>query len=130
MTDTPRAQLVRAADLALLDLRVTRDGGAVRYLEGARYGLRTSIFASEIAPGSGPGTHSHPYAEVFVLHEGTGRYVVDDEEIEARTGDVVIVPAGAWHSFTNPGPTRLRLTAIHEAPAFTTTRRSGTSSEL
>ncbi len=122
MTDTPRGRLVRAADLVLLDLKVTRDGGAVRYLEGARYGLATSIFASEIQPGSGPGTHSHPYAEVFVLHQGTGRYRIGDEEIEAQAGDVVIVPAGAWHSFVNPSTSDLlRHTAIHEAPVHSST---------
>lgn len=122
MTDAPKGQLVRAADLELLDLKVTRDGGAVRYLEGARYGLATSIFASEITPGSGPRTHSHPYAEVFVLHEGTGRFVANDSEIDAEAGDVVIVPAGAWHSFTNSGTKLLRLTAIHEAPTFSRVR--------
>jgi mannose-6-phosphate isomerase-like protein (cupin superfamily) len=117
-TPTPQGQLVRAADLELLSLKSTRDGGAVRYLEGGRYGLATSIFASESVPGSGAGTHSHPYAEVFVLHEGTGRFAVDDAEIDAEAGDVVIVQAGAWHSFTNSGPALLRLTAIHEAPIF------------
>ena len=125
MTDPPKAQLVRAADLELLDLKVTRDGGAVRYLEGARYDLATSIFESEIMPGSGPMSHSHPYAEVFVLHEGTGQFVADDSEIEAHAGDVVIVPAGAWHSFTNPGQNLLRLTAIHEAPSFSRVRAPG-----
>lgn len=129
MTPSPKGKLVRAADLVLLDLKVTRDGGAVRYLEGGRYGLATSVFASDITPGSGPAMHSHPYAEVFVLHEGSGRYLVGDDEIEAQAGDVVIVPAGAWHSFTNPGPAILRHTAIHEAPAHTSTLRPG-SGEL
>lgn len=123
MTDLPRSLLVRKADLVLLDLKVTRDGGAVRYLEGGRYGLATSVFASEITPGSGPATHSHPYAEVFVLHAGTGRYRVENVEVEAQAGDVVIVPAGAWHSFSNPGPDMLRHTAIHEAPAHSSTMR-------
>src|ERR1700674_1136686 len=118
MTDVPQGQLVRAADLELLALKSTQDGGAVRYLEGRRYGIATSIFASEVIPGSGAGTHSHPYAEVFVLHEGTGRFAVDDAEIDAEAGDVVIVQAGAWHSFTNSGRSLLRLTAIHEAPVF------------
>ena len=116
MTDGEGARVVRAEDLELLDIKVTQDGGAVRYLEGARYGLATSIFSSTIVPGSGPPAHSHPYAEVFVLHEGSGRYVVDDVELEAEAGDVVIVPAGAWHSFTNSGGTVLRHTAVHEAP--------------
>ena len=39
--------------------------------------------------------------------------------LEARAGDIVIVPAEASHSFTNPGPGVLRHTAIHEAPVHT-----------
>jgi mannose-6-phosphate isomerase-like protein (cupin superfamily) len=124
MTGTPRGRLVRAAELELLPLKTTQDGGAVRYLEGGRYGLATSIFATEVVPGSGPRTHSHPYAEIFVLHEGTGRFAVDDSEIDAEAGDVVIVEAGAWHSFTNSGLATLRLTAIHEAPIFSRVRAS------
>lgn len=122
MTESQDGTLVRAADLVLLDLKVTRDGGAVRYLEGARYGLATSVYQSEIVPGSGPRTHSHPYIEYFVLDEGQGRYVVGDEEFDAQPGDVVIVPPGARHSFTNVGTGMLRLTAIHEAPAHQMTR--------
>lgn len=130
MTAEPKGQVVRASDLMTLDLNVTRDGGAVRYLEGAGCGLATSIFRSEITPGSGPGTHSHPYAEVFVLHEGMGRYVIDDEVMEAQAGDVVIVPAGAWHSFSNPGSTVLRQTAIHEAPTHSSTPHPDSAGDL
>ena len=73
----PSAHVVRHADLRLLDLKVTQDGGAVRYLEGGRHGLTTSIFESEIVPGSGPTPHRHPYAEVFILPVHTSVPVVE-----------------------------------------------------
>lgn len=37
-------------------------------------------------------------------------------KLEAQAGDIIIVPAEAWHSFTNPGPSLRRHTAIQEAP--------------
>jgi mannose-6-phosphate isomerase-like protein (cupin superfamily) len=116
MSDTTTARVIRRADLPLLDIKVTQDGGAVRYLEGLAHGLATSLFVAEIVAGSGPPAHRHPYSEVFVLHEGAGRYEVDGQTLDASAGDVVIVPAGAWHSFTNPGPVMLRHIAIHESP--------------
>ena len=43
-----RAMRVEMSELELLDRKVTQDGGSVRYLEGAAYGLMTSLFRSEI----------------------------------------------------------------------------------
>jgi mannose-6-phosphate isomerase-like protein (cupin superfamily) len=127
-TDRPtaggtRAKKVAHADLELLDIKVTRDGGAVRYLEGAQHGLELSIFESEIVPGSGPPAHSHPYVEVFVLQAGRGRFTVDDEVIDAEPGDIVIVPSGSWHSFLSTGEGALRQVAIHDGPRFEETLR-------
>lgn len=116
MTDAPRPTHLSTQDLELLDIKVTRDGGAVRYLEGAKYGLVTSIYRSECVPGSGPPAHTHPYAEFFVLNEGQGRFVIGETTLDAQAGDIVIVPPGVVHSFVNPGTRLLRQTAIHEAP--------------
>ena len=110
-------QHISNIDLELLGIKVTDDGGAVRYLEGGRYGLKTSAYHSQIVPGSGPPEHTHPYAEFFVLHQGGGRYFVGDQAFDAVAGDVVIVPAGTPHRFINTGDEMLRQTAVHEAPA-------------
>jgi len=124
MTHDSRATHVPSFELELLDIEVTRAGGAVRYLEGQRYGLSTSAYHSQVPSGFGPPPHRHPYAEVFVLHDGEGRYRIEDEIIEAVAGDVVIVPPNAWHSFINPGEGPLRQTAIHEAAVHSTERRT------
>jgi quercetin dioxygenase-like cupin family protein len=116
MNDRVKPTHLRPSDLELLDVKVTRDGGAVRYLEGQRHGLVTSVFASEIVAGSGPAAHTHTYAEIFILHEGQGRYTVEGQHFDAVAGDVVIVPPEQEHEFTNIGPGVLRHTAIHESP--------------
>jgi quercetin dioxygenase-like cupin family protein len=116
VTRVRRPAHVPGSELDLLDIKVTREGGAVRYLEGAKYGLSTSIYRSEVVPGSGPSPHTHPYTEFFVVNEGVGRFTAGGATFDARAGDVVIVPPGVVHSFINPGPDMLRQTAIHEAP--------------
>jgi mannose-6-phosphate isomerase-like protein (cupin superfamily) len=118
MTQDPtRPRRLSLEELELLDIKVTREGGSVRYLEGARYGLQTSIYRSETVAGGGPPPHAHPYTEFFVIEDGAARFQVGGEVIEAGRGDVVIVPADVTHSFVNPGSEPLRQTAIHEAPA-------------
>jgi quercetin dioxygenase-like cupin family protein len=79
-----------------------------------------SMFLVDSRPGEGPRLHRHPYAEVFVLHDGAASFVLDGEELTAEAGDVVIAPAGSAHRFTAVGDERLRLTAIHTAPAMET----------
>ncbi|HZD80196.1 MAG TPA: hypothetical protein VE646_09170 [Actinomycetota bacterium] len=54
------AKVVRASEMERLGIRVTQEGGGVRYLEGAKHGLSTSIYEGEVLPGSGPGAHAHP----------------------------------------------------------------------
>jgi quercetin dioxygenase-like cupin family protein len=111
-----RAQRVPHADLELLSGPVTDAGGELRQLSGSDYGLSTSIMLGQVVPGGGPRRHRHPHAEIFVLHEGQGRYEVEGSRIDAEAGDVVIVPPDAWHTFTNSGASMLRHTAIHQNP--------------
>jgi quercetin dioxygenase-like cupin family protein len=118
----PEPKQLSASDLELLDIKVTRDGGSVRYLEGAKHGLATSIYRSEVVPGSGPGPHTHPYTEYFVLNEGQGQFHVGTTVFDAEAGDIVIVPPGVVHAFVNTGAGMLRQTAIHEAPVHAMTR--------
>ncbi|MEV4619897.1 cupin domain-containing protein [Asanoa sp. NPDC049573] len=72
-----------------------------------------SFFIQASPPGHGPGPHTHPYAEVFVLHEGSGSFLAGDETIEASGGSVVVVPAGELHGFTASSDGPLRMTCIH-----------------
>lgn len=119
--DGAEPRVVKKNDLVLLGLKVTEDGGGVRYFEGARYGVATAVFQSTIVPGSGPLPHTHPYAEIFVVQAGRGTYRVGDETLEAEEGDVVIVPPELVHSFTSTGDVPLRQVAIHEHPSFVQT---------
>jgi quercetin dioxygenase-like cupin family protein len=127
MTEPAQPRHVPNAELELRDGPVVRDGGELRVLTGEDYGLVTSVMYSRIVPGSGPQRHRHPHAEIFVLHDGQGRYEVEGTHIDAVAGDMVIVPPDAWHSFTNTGDTLLRQTAIHQNPRAATEFEDGST---
>lgn len=87
---------------------------------GEPHGAAVSSIAVDAAPGEGPRPHRHPYAEVFVVQEGVATFTAGVEAIEARAGQVVVVPAGVPHRFVNRGPGRLRQIDIHPGERFVT----------
>ncbi len=88
---------------------------------GARHGgIPASFFLVHSPPGAGVEPHIHPYPEVFILEAGRATFEVDEIEITALSGDIVIAPAGAPHRFANTGREELRLTAIHPASEMRT----------
>jgi mannose-6-phosphate isomerase-like protein (cupin superfamily) len=89
-------------------------GGIAHKFEGYRYGgTNVSFFLVDAPPGSGPGLHTHPYEEVFVVQEGHASFTVGDATIEAIGGQIVVVPAGMPHKFVNSGTGPLRQVDIH-----------------
>jgi quercetin dioxygenase-like cupin family protein len=125
LSELMRARHIPHADLELLSGPVTEDGGELRLLSGSDYGLITSIMLGQVVPGSGPRRHRHPHAEIFVLHDGQGRYEVEGTQFDAEAGDIVIVPPEAWHTFTNTGTSMLRHTALHQNPRAVTVYEDG-----
>jgi quercetin dioxygenase-like cupin family protein len=54
----------------------------------------------------GPGPHSHPEDDTFVVLEGTMSFLVGDQWTDAPAGSFVLVPGGVTHAFDNRGDTR------------------------
>jgi quercetin dioxygenase-like cupin family protein len=50
---------------------------------------------------TGPGAHSHPEDDVFVVTEGVMSLFVGGEWVDAPVGTFVLVPGGATHDFQN-----------------------------
>jgi quercetin dioxygenase-like cupin family protein len=89
-------------------------------LIGADHGATVTVILDDGEPGHGPRLHRHPYDETWVVVEGSLTFQAGDEIVTAETGDVVIVPPGVPHKFTNNGPGRSRLVCIHANPTFVT----------
>ena len=97
----------------VIDVEELRTSATRHLMEGHAYGAGVSFFLIAYPPGRGNNLHRHPYAEVFVLHEGSGAFLAGEETIEASGGSVVVVPAGELHGFTASGDGPLRMTCIH-----------------
>ena len=57
-----------------------------------------------------------------MVQEGTATFTAGEDVIEARGGQVVMVPAGVPHKFVNTGAGRLRQIDIHASERFVTER--------
>ena len=88
--------------------------------DGHEHGASVSFFISRNPPGSGPDLHRHPYEETFIVQDGKVRFTVGEETIEAKAGEIVIVPAGTPHKFVSCGAGRLRQISIHPAARMET----------
>jgi mannose-6-phosphate isomerase-like protein (cupin superfamily) len=100
------------------DGEIARSPGGTLKFEGEPYGEDASFFWVNNVPGAGPVLHRHPYAETWVIRSGKARFRAGDEELEAGPGDIMVVPAGVPHKFTNIGTERLEIFCIHPSPTI------------
>ena len=89
-------------------------------LKGVDHGATISLILDRSEPGHGPRLHRHPYDETLVVVEGNLTFQVGEDRLQGSSGDVVIVPPGVPHKFTNDGPGRSSLVCIHANPTMVT----------
>ncbi|WP_181412470.1 cupin domain-containing protein [Streptomyces griseorubiginosus] len=96
----PAVSVVGPGDGETIVLGATR----MRVLEdGSHTGHRLAIAESVLAPHTqGPPQHRHAqHDEGFYVLSGTVRFTVGDDDYDATTGTLVMVPPGAPHTFAN-----------------------------
>ena len=72
-----------------------------------------SMFVTRYELDEGPDLHTHPYAEVFYVQEGTATFTVGDGEVVAGEGHIVVVPPETVHGFKNRTGGVLRVVSAH-----------------
>jgi mannose-6-phosphate isomerase-like protein (cupin superfamily) len=85
---------------------------------GKDHGVAASIFFVTAPPGGKVRLHWHDYDEVIIVQEGRALCTVGNEQGEARAGNVIAIPAGTPHGFTNVGEAPLVTIDIHDSPEF------------
>ncbi len=95
------------------------DGNTYEF-EGIYQETEVSFIWVDMPPGGSVRLHKHPYKEVFIIQEGMSTFAVDAETIEARAGQIVVVPANVPHKFRNAGDKPLRQVDIHMNKEFNT----------
>ncbi|MBA2767987.1 MAG: cupin domain-containing protein [Sporichthyaceae bacterium] len=77
----------------------------------------TQVVVMTLQPGEDIGAEVHlDNDQVLLFTEGTACAEVAGETREVGVGDLVVVPAGTEHNFTNSGPGVLRLVTIYAPP--------------
>ena len=109
--------------MAYIVEKETLPGNATsRQFEGYLHnGANVSFFISSTPPGRGPGLHTHPYEEIFIVQAGTLTFTVGDETLEVSTEAVVVVLPGTPHKFTNTGDQIAHHVDVHTARQMQTT---------
>jgi mannose-6-phosphate isomerase-like protein (cupin superfamily) len=80
-------------------------------------GEHTQVVAMTLQPGEDIGAEVHPdNDQVLLFTEGSVRAEVAGETRDVAAGDLVVVPAGAAHNFTNTGDRLVRLITIYGPP--------------
>ena len=116
----PAAPMTAARSLRISRNDLPGPPDAHRFIGAQHGGLPISLFLVDDRPGAGPLLHRHPYPEVFILHAGEARFEIDEHQLTATAGDILIAPAMSAHRFANTGEAQLRVTAIHTASDMAT----------
>jgi mannose-6-phosphate isomerase-like protein (cupin superfamily) len=95
--------------------------GKTYEFQGALYGdTQVSFIWVEMPVGGGVKLHRHPYQEIFIIQEGMATFTVGSATLQAHAGQIIIVPPGTSHKFTNSGDRLLRQVDIHASRIFIT----------
>jgi len=80
-----------------------------------RAGVGISVFVVRTPSGKGVDIHVHPYAETFVLLEGSGRWTAGDDVVDLEPNQMLVVPPETPHGFRNTGEEPLLVVSVHES---------------
>ena len=92
---------------------------------------RVGVMLNRMPPGAtGPPLHHHAFDEMFYVLEGELTFQLEDELVTKRAGELVFVPGGVAHAFTNRGDAPARFAdRLHarrlRAPLRAQRRRGG-----
>jgi mannose-6-phosphate isomerase-like protein (cupin superfamily) len=79
-------------------------------------GKHTQLVIMTIPPGGEIGEEVHEVDQILTFVSGTGRAKVGGKEKKVTQGELVAVPAGTRHNFTNEGPNPLVLYTVYGPP--------------
>jgi quercetin dioxygenase-like cupin family protein len=71
-----------------------------------------TLIDMHVPMGGGPPPHRHDFEEMFTVLDGEIQVTFRGEQLTARAGDTINVPANAPHAFTNAGPAPSRLLCL------------------
>jgi quercetin dioxygenase-like cupin family protein len=95
-------------------------GNAYEFQGAYHFDTDVSFIRVDMPPGSTIRSHNHPYKEISIIQEGVSTFTVRSARLEARAGQIIIVPAEAPHKFANLSDRQLKQIDIHVSKQFIT----------
>lgn len=95
-------------------------GKEVAIFNGFENNSNVSFFLCDFSPGIGPKKHRHPYEETFIVLEGEMEAIVEGTTYIVKEGNIMVVPAGKWHEFSNKSDKKVKTVNIHPVAAMDT----------
>ena len=102
-------------DQALPHLGIVGDTYTI-LLTGEDTAGRYTLIDMHVPPGGGPPPHRHDFEEMFTVLDGEVELTFRGEQLVARAGETVNVPANAPHAFTNASGQPARLLCMCSPP--------------
>jgi mannose-6-phosphate isomerase-like protein (cupin superfamily) len=96
------------------------DGNTYEFQGIQHQDTNVSFIWVDMPPGGTIRLHKHPYEEIFIIQEGVATFTVDSATLEARAGQIIIVPAEVPHKFMNLSDKQLKQIDIHVNKQFIT----------
>jgi mannose-6-phosphate isomerase-like protein (cupin superfamily) len=87
-------------------------------VSAANGGTQLCLFEQWCEPGHGAPTHLHAVEEVLHVLEGEADVWVGETHATLTSGQLMIVPAGVRHGFSNCGRSELHIQSTLAAPVF------------
>jgi len=110
---------MRVVDLEQQQRDEWRPGVLTRMKASAANGAtQLCMFEQWCDPGHGAPTHLHAVEEVLCVREGKAEVWIDDARVTLTSGQLVVVPAGRKHGFSNSGSGVLHIESTLAAPVF------------
>lgn len=110
---------MRVVDLENLPVEAWRPGVKTRMKVSAAHGAsQLCIFEQWCEPGHGAPTHLHAVEEVLHVLRGQADVWIEDLHATLTAGQLVVVPAGRKHGFSNNGGEVLHIESTLAAPVF------------
>jgi mannose-6-phosphate isomerase-like protein (cupin superfamily) len=110
---------MRIADLDSLPVEEWRPGVRTRMKVSAVSGAsQLCIFEQWCDPGHGAPTHLHAVEEVLHVLRGQADVWIEDRHATLGAGQLVVVPAGRKHGFSNSGAEPLHIESTLASPVF------------
>ncbi len=113
-TPTTPAELM-STPLPMAELVTVQPGAVVSRTVISKPAGTVTLFAFD--KGQGLSTHSAPYDALVWILEGTAHITIEEKELVAHTGDMVIMPANRPHGLQANEPFKMALVMIKEKQA-------------